>query len=218
MSGTIYVRAANDGTFVAEVVELPGCVARGTTHDDAVAKVRAAFRDYLWLLKQRDVSTEHWDALDPDSFVVKDVKDFFPEDAARLEEHELRDFLHRMEASRSALLALVRGLSADEMERRPTETTWSVREALEHVMTVEVQYLSKLERWPDKELATLQAVHRMAFQRFTVMEPDDWTDQEILGRRWTTRRVMRRILAHEYEHLNHIKEIIAALGGDRQPS
>jgi len=218
MSGTIYVRAANDGTFVAEVADLPGCVARGATRDEAITKVRGAFRDYLFLLRQRDVSTEHYDKLDPESFAVKDVKDFFPEDAERLEEHEMRDFLHQMEASRSALLALVRGLSADEIERKPTESTWSVRQALEHIMSVEVQYLGRLERWPDKEFATLQAVHRMAFQRFTVMEPDDWTDQQIMGQRWTTRRVMRRILAHEYEHLNHIKEIIAGLGGDRQPS
>jgi hypothetical protein len=29
---------------------------------------------------------------------------------------------------------------------------------------------------------------------------------------------MRRILEHEYEHLGHVHEILAALGSDRQPS
>jgi hypothetical protein len=29
---------------------------------------------------------------------------------------------------------------------------------------------------------------------------------------------MRRILEHEYEHMGHIREILSALGGDRQPS
>jgi len=28
---------------------------------------------------------------------------------------------------------------------------------------------------------------------------------------------MRRILEHEYEHLEHIKQILAALGGERAP-
>lgn len=221
MAGTIYVQASADGTFVADVAELPGCIARGATREEAVARVRDAFRDYLELLASRGVSTDHWKQLDPQAFQVKDppARFTFPEDFRPMEEHEIRDFLHQMEASRSSLLSLVRGLSADELERRPTETTWSVREALEHIAFTEVGLLAKLEKWPESEFATLQAVHRMAFQRFTVMEPEDTAlDHEIQGARWGTRKVMRRILEHEYEHLNHIKEIIAALGGDRQPS
>lgn len=216
---TIYVQGGGS-YFLAHVAVLPGCIASGTTRDDAIANARRAFRSYRELLETRGVSTEHVKDLDPDTFAVADLPPggLVPGEDRPLEEHELRDFLHRMEASRSALLALVRGLSAEEMERKPTETTWSVREALTHVMDTEVEFLSRLEKWPDKDFATLQAVHRMAFQRFTVMEPDDWVDHEIQGRRWTTRRVMRRILEHEYEHLEHIKQIIAALGADRQPS
>src|SRR5204862_7666047 len=112
-----------------------------------------------------------------------------------------------------ALLSLVRGLSPAEMERKPNETTWSVREALEHIMEAEVDFLSRLEKWPDDPFPTLQAVHRMAFQRFTVMEPEDTElDHIVLGRRWTTRRVMRRILEHEFEHLGQIKAVLGALG------
>jgi hypothetical protein len=220
MSGTIWVWQGGDGLFRADVEELPGCVASGVTRDDAVAKVRATFRDYQELLEKRGVSTEHWRDLDPATFVVNDVPTtpwVHPEDERPLQEHELRDFLHQVEASRSALLGLVRGFSPDELERKPSATTWSVREALEHIMTTEVALLSRLERWPGNEFATLQAVHRMMFQRFTVMEPEDFVDHTIQGRRWTTRRVMRRILEHEYEHLNHIKEIAAELGSDRPP-
>ncbi|MEK7284970.1 MAG: type II toxin-antitoxin system HicB family antitoxin [Chloroflexota bacterium] len=221
MSGTIYVQQSADGTWVADVLELPGCMARGASRDEAIANVRRTWGDYLELLRSRGVSTDHWNDLDPNTMVVKDppARFTFPEDFRRMDEHELRDVLHRMEASRAALLALVRGLSAEDMERRPTETTWSVREALEHVMFTEVGLLAKLEKWPDREFATLQAVHRMAFQRFTIMEPEDTgLDHEIQGQRWSPRKVMRRILEHEYEHLKHIREIIAAIGGDRQPS
>ena len=53
---------------------------------------------------------------------------------------------------------------------------------------------------------------------FTVMEPPDTDlDHVVLGRRWTTRKVMRRILEHEFEHLGHIKEIVAALEEGRAP-
>jgi predicted RNase H-like HicB family nuclease len=215
----IYVQG--EGTYwLAHVPVLRGCIASGTTRDEAIANARRAFRAYLELLDARGVSIEHWKNLDPATFDVRDLPAdrVVPEDIGRMEEHELRDFLHQFEASRAALLSLVREISADDIERKPTETMWSVREALEHVMLTEASLLSRLEKWPADPYNTLQAVHRMAFQRFTIMEPPDTDlDHVVMGRRWTTRKVMRRILEHEFEHLEHIKEIVAALGADRQP-
>jgi predicted RNase H-like HicB family nuclease len=215
----IYVQG--EGSYwLAHVPVLRGCIASGTTRDEAIANARRAFRAYLELLDARGVSTEHWKDLDPNTFEVRDLPAdrVVPEDIGRMEEHELRDFLHQFEASRAALLSLVREISADELERKPIETMWSVREALEHVMLTEASLLSRLEKWPADPYNTLQAVHRMAFQRFTVMEPPDTDlDHVVLGRRWTTRKVMRRILEHEFEHLGHIQEIVAALGAHRPP-
>jgi len=215
----IYVQG--EGSYwLAHVPVLRGCIASGTTRDEAIANARRAFRAYLELLDARGVSIEHWKDLDPNTFEVHDLPAdrVVPEDIGRMEEHELRDFLHQFEASRAALLSLVREISADELERKPIETMWSVREALEHVMLTEASLLSRLEKWPADPYNTLQAVHRMAFQRFTVMEPPDTDlDHVVLGRRWTTRKVMRRILEHEFEHLGHIKEIVAALGAHRPP-
>lgn len=219
MIGTIYVRPL-EGGFIATVADVPGCMARGATREQAADNARRALPEYLALLEKHGVSTEHWKGLDPSKFPVKDmtVDDWFPEDFRPLEEHELRDFLHQMEGSRSALLAAIRGLSPDDVERKPTPEMWSVRQALEHVMTTEASLLGRLERWPT-EVGALQAVHRMAFQRFSVMEPEDTKlDHRISGQRWSVRRVMRRILEHEYEHFGHVREILAALGGDRQPS
>lgn len=219
--GTIYVQQDPvDGTFTAHVLELPGCNARGGTREDAVEKVKHSFRDYLALLRSRGMSVDHLRETDVDRFEVKDPpsRGIFPEDFRQMDEHEMRDFLRQMEASRSALLAQLRGLSAEQLEKQPTPSMWSVRGALEHIMETEVALLSKLERWPDREFATLQAVHRLTFQRFTVMDPADTAmDHTIEGRRWSTRTVMRRILEHEFEHLGHIREIVTALGSDRPP-
>ena len=218
MSGAIYVRPL-EGGFLATVAELPGCMARGATRDEAAANARRAFPEYLALLEKYGVSTEHWKELDPASFGVKDtnVEDWFAEDFSPMQEHEIRDFLHHMEASRAALLGLIRGLSPDDVERKPTPDMWSIRQALEHVMTTEASLVGRLERWPT-EIGALQAVHRMAFQRFSILDPEDTKiDHRIAGQRWSTRRVMRRILEHEYEHLEHVKQILAALGGERAP-
>jgi len=210
----IYVQG--EGSYwLAHVPVLRGCIASGTTRDDAIANARRAFRAYLELLDARGVSIEHWKDLDPVTFEVRDLPTdrVVPEDIGPLEEHEIRDFLHQFEASRAALISLVRDISAEEIERKPSETMWSVREALEHVMLTEADFLSRLEKWPADPYNTLQAVHRLVFQRFTVMEPADTAlDHVVMGRRWTTRKVMRRMLEHEFEHLGHIKEIVAALG------
>jgi predicted RNase H-like HicB family nuclease/uncharacterized damage-inducible protein DinB len=215
----IYVQG--EGSYwLAHVPVLRGCIASGTTRDKAIANARRAFRAYLELLDARGVSIDHWKDLDPATFDVHDLPAdrVVPEDLGRMEEHELRDFLHQFEASRAALLSLVRDISAEDLERKPTDEMWSVREALEHVMLTEASLLSRLEKWPADPYNTLQAVHRMAFQRFTIMEPADTAlDHVVMGRRWTTRKVMRRILEHEFEHLGHIKEIAAALGGKRPP-
>jgi predicted RNase H-like HicB family nuclease len=210
----IYVQG--EGSYwLAHVPVLRGCIASGTTRDDAIANARRAFRAYLELLDARGVSIEHWKDLDSATFEVRDLPAdrVVPEDIGPLEEHELRDFLHQFEASRAALISLVRDISPEEIERKPSEATWSVREALEHVMLTEADFLSRLEKWPADPYNTLQAVHRLVFQRFTVMEPADTAlDHVVMGRRWTTRKVMRRMLEHEFEHLGHIKEILAALG------
>ena len=215
----IYV--VGDGSYwLAHVPVLRGCVASGTSRDEAIANARRAFRAYLELLDARGVSIDHWKDLDPETFEVRDLSPerIVPEDVGTMEEHELRDFLHQFEASRAALISVVRDVSPDDLERKPTETMWSVREALEHVMLTEASFLSRLEKWPADPFNALQAIHRMAFQRFTIMEPADTAlDHVVMGRRWTTRKVMRRMLEHEFEHLGHIKEIVAALGANRPP-
>ena len=218
MSGVIYVRSQAD-SWLATVADLPGCIARGATRDQAVANARRAFPEYVALMKKYGVSAEHWAGLDPARFEVRDFSatEWFEDDFRPLEEHELRDFLHQLEGSRAALLALVREMSADALEHKPSPEMWSVREALDHIMTTEASLLSRMEKWPDN-MGALQAVHRMAFQRFSILEPKETgTEVRVFGQRWSPRRVMRRILEHEYEHLEHIKEILAASGEDRPP-
>ncbi|HYK99257.1 MAG TPA: DinB family protein [Candidatus Acidoferrales bacterium] len=210
---TIYVSGQGE-YWIASAPVLLGCVASGKSRNEAVANARRAFLAYRELLDARGVSIEHWRGMDPASFAVADApaNGLLPEDEKPLEEHELRDFLHLFETQRALLISLVQGMTQSELERKPDDATWSVRQALEHIMTGDAQILSRLERWPDDGFATLQAIHRVAFQRFTVMEPDDTKGTKtVLGRPQTVRRVMRRLLEHEYEHYNQIEEIITAL-------
>src|SRR4029079_2078847 len=195
-----------------------GCNASGKTREEAIANARRAFRAYIELLDARGVSVEHWKGLDPDALAVAESDGpLFPEDQRPIEEHDLRDFLHVFEAQHAALIALASTLSADELERALYADTWSVREALEHMMNTQTSLLSRLEKWPDDPFNTLGSLHRVVYQRFTAMQPAETKGVKVIrGSPWTVRRVMRRILEHEWEHFGHVQEIIAALGGSRK--
>jgi predicted RNase H-like HicB family nuclease len=214
----IYVTESRPGYWLASIPAVMGCNASGKTRDEAISNARRAFRAYLELLDTRGVSVEHWKGLDADRFPVAEADGpLFPEDQQPIEEHDLRDFLHVFEVQQAALIALASTLSADELERAPDADTWSVREALEHMMNTQATLLSRLEKWPDDPFNTLQSIHRVVFQRFSVMEPADTKGVRIIrGRPWTVRRVMRRMLEHEWEHFGHVQEIIAALGRSRK--
>jgi predicted RNase H-like HicB family nuclease len=215
----IYALEAQPGYWLATIPAVMGCNASGKTQDEAIANVRRAFRQFVELLEERGVSVEHWKGMDPDRFPVAswDGPPLYPEDQKPLEEHEVRDFLHVFEAQQAALIALVQNMSADEIERAPDQDTWSVRQALEHMMTTQAALLSRMERWPDDPFNTLQAIHRLVFQRFTVMDAKDAGGvKTVMGRPWTVRRVMRRLLEHEFEHYGHVTQIIDRLSRDRK--
>ena len=210
----IYAVEAQPGYFLAIIPILSGCVASGKTRDEAIAKARRVFSEYRALLEAHGVAIDHWKDIDPDELPVGELETppLVPGEDQPFEEHQIRDFLHQYEASRAAVIALVSKVSPEQMETAPDDGTWSVRQALEHMMTTDIALLSRLEKWPTDPLSSYQAVHRIIVQRFSVMEPDDWRDHTIVGRRWTTKRVMRRLLEHQFEHYQHIKEILAALG------
>jgi predicted RNase H-like HicB family nuclease len=209
----IYATEAQPGYFLAIIPILPGCVASGKTRDEAIAKARRVFHDYRALLEAHGVASDHWKDIDAENLPVGELESppLVPGEDRPFEEHEIRDFIHQYEASRAAVMALVTKLTVDRLEQKPNDDTWSVRQALEHMMTTDIALLSRLEKWPADPLSSYQGVHRLVIQRFSVMEPDDWRDHTIMGRRWTTKRVMRRLLEHEFEHYQHIKEILGAL-------
>jgi predicted RNase H-like HicB family nuclease len=212
----IFATEAQPGYFLAIIPILPGCVASGKTRDEAIAKARSVFREYRALLEAHGVAIDHWKDIDADALPVGELETppLAPGEDRPFEEHEIRDFIHQYEASRAAVMALVTKLTVDRLEQKPSDDAWSVRQALEHMMTTDIALLSRLEKWPADPLSSYQGVHRLIIQRFSVMEPDDWRDHTIMGRRWTTKRVMRRLLEHEFEHYQHIREIIAALPKD----
>ncbi len=214
MSGTVYVQQTSEGRWLASLAELPGCMVTAGTRDAAVAAIGDAFSDYVRLLERHGVQVEHARDLDPAAFVVREPEErlTYPEDFGTAEEHELRDFLHHFEALHADLLGLLAGLSQEQLERRPSEQEWSVREALEHIATGSLQILSRLEPWPRGDFGVLKAAHRVVVQRFAIMDAGDAQgEHRVLGCRISVKKTARRLLEHQYEHLRQVRETIAKL-------
>src|SRR4051812_3984645 len=107
---TIFVSQASDAYWLARVPAFPGCNASGRSRDEAVANAPKAFRAYRELLGARGVSVGHWKDIDPATLPVQDAPatGLLAGDDTLLLEHEVRDFLHQFEASRAALISLVK--------------------------------------------------------------------------------------------------------------
>jgi len=214
VSGTVYVQQSGPDRWLASLAELPGCMATGATREEALAAMPDAFRDYVALLERHGVRPEHVRDLDPTRFEVREPEErsTYPEDFRGMEEHELRDFLHRFQALHAELLELVRGLTQEQLEARPVAEEWSVRECLQHVATGSLEIMSRLEPWPRGDFATLNAAHRLVLQRFAVMDATDTQgEHRVFGRRISVKKTARRILEHEYEHLRQVRETLAKL-------
>jgi predicted RNase H-like HicB family nuclease/uncharacterized damage-inducible protein DinB len=209
----IYVTKLDDGSFVATLPAVPGCAASGKTRDEAVERCRASVATYLALLRERDVEIEH-DVVDVAALEVRDAPEpnTVPEDFTPVEEHDLRDFLHRFEALHALLLERLDDLTQEELERKPAEGEWSLREMLQHVAVSEMAFLSRLEPWPRGGFPMVNTARRAVVQRFSVMDAADAQGEHtILGRRWTTKKVMRRQLEHLFEHIQQAEDLLARL-------
>ena len=54
MKFRILVKQDEDGVFVSEVPELPGCISQGNTRENAITNIKDAISGYITSLKKHD--------------------------------------------------------------------------------------------------------------------------------------------------------------------
>ena len=117
-----------------------------------------------------------------------------------------------MAISRQELMDLVKELPEAVMDWKPDEEeASSIREILCHLAEADLWYTDRLKQWPEAPLFRLAAARGVALERLR-----DLTEQKRAsvttfgGEEWTPRKVMRRMLEHEREHIHEIRGVLAA--------
>ena len=224
----VYLESNRLGRTFAHVPELPGCIVRGETAEQAIACTRDAIKQYQsWVLAHRGglprVRREaRLRAVEQCSGGAASGSGsrvaLLPADLPPVSRDELREYLSRMRYSREDLLGVVSEVGNDLLGLRPTRRQRTIREILRHVAGAEQWYVTRIMRMPrfrpqKDPLERLRIVREAADRALSRQDlRRSGRIVERAGEPWTLRKVLRRFLEHEREHLLEIEWCMRAAG------
>jgi len=221
----------NEGRSLAWALEHPGCFAYGKNANAAALNIETALQTYAtWILKHEpstwlnfeEVEVEVEEAWEDyqinDDFdkVERDgysVEAFFRHDWKPLTTVEIQHGLKMLTWTREDLLETVAGLSAEKLNQTYWGERWSISGILGHVGGAEWWYLDRLglafsrKQVPEDPIARLEKVR--AFFRAAL--PNMEGSKQVIGidgEFWSPRKVLRRALWHERDHIEHIRKLL----------
>ncbi len=218
-----------EGRTLAWALDFPGVFAYGADSAEALLRVpREMLRFESWLNLHTDEPWVHLDGLDlhiDETFedhsefgnpTAPVVRAFFRSDAAELSEEEARRALLIYTWQREELLAGLETLPADLLSRGMDGQPWAIEGILDHLTRMEFWYFSRLglqAEMPTTEsgcLAKLDASEKMV--RVLLPELAGMTGVfESEQEKWSARKVVRRLLWHQRDHIDQIRALALGL-------
>ncbi len=221
-----------EGRSLAWALDYPGCFAYGPDASTALVRVvpaLIAYQDWVgrhtassWLANLGDFDvrlSEVWQVyrLNEDYETVPqggyEVNAWFQSDWLPLTRTEVRRAAQLLEWTRADLLAITSDLTDAQLDAERPGQRWSIRGILAHVATAEWWYLDRLglagvERTalPKDPLARLAAVRARLLAALPALEGLEQVAGK-QGELWSPRKLVRRALWHERDHVNHILEL-----------
>jgi hypothetical protein len=224
-----------DGRSVAWALDFPGCFSDGKDGSAALLGVPQAFIKHLdwadrhapnsWLSKignfdVRLVETFDCTFINPATYELVgedgiEIDAWFRHDWKPLSMQEARRGQQLLEWSRADLLTAVVGLSAAQLDAVYPGERWSIRGVLEHISLGEWYYLNSLDlvsdlpvsQLPPDPLARLEVVRKALTTRL----PNLAGSRQVVGKAgefWSPRKLLRRALWHELDHIGHIYKLL----------
>lgn len=195
---------------VAHIPALPGASARGKTIAEAKENIRQAVEDYCRLLRE---------AGEPVPRVNEGIRLEFEEtnnttfhtDFNAIGVDEMDMLLRWMSISRQELVDLVKDLPEETLQWQADEDSPSIHDFLYNIAEADLWFTDRLRQWPESALYRLAAARGVALERLHALDQSDWSKITLYGgEKWTPRKVIRRMLEYEREHIQQIKKLLAA--------
>ena len=195
---------------VAHVPDLPGASARGETIEEAKEKIRDAVKEYVRLLRDVGEQVPRYSEGIELEFEEVDGTTFLT-DYDGLRPNEMETLFRWMAISRQELMDLVKELPEKMMDYKANEEAGSIREILCHLAESDLWFTDRLMQWPEAPLFRLAAARGVALERLRDMSEERRASVTTFeGEDWTPRKVVRRMLEHEREHIHEIRDLLAA--------
>lgn len=241
-----YVEVGEDGRSMAHVLDLPGCVVRAATRDEAVRRLPEAIEAYYcWLRQHGEPAPDPGEPVQvevvaeiagPGPFDPGDTAALFPPDREPVTPGEMEGLFRLMAHNRTDLLGLLQDLGDDLLDWEPGAGSFSIRRLLRHVGNAEEWYVSRLvppdtlpPEWDEDDALPIYEFLEMERrtvlgrlrqlsqeERSGIFYPVVWTDHP--DEPWTARKVLRRLLEHEREHTEQVREILRARARSEVPN
>ncbi|HSM24577.1 MAG TPA: DinB family protein [Anaerolineaceae bacterium] len=224
----------NEGRNLAWALDYPGCFSYGDDDQEALLRLPQAFVAYQywvnfkageksWLKDITDfdvrlVETFKVYAINEKYEVVEqgyDVNAWFQNDWVALTEEEVQQGLLLMDWSRQDLLQLLEGIPTDLREKKSEGERWNILGIVNHISNAEWWYMDRLGLTDLKRTElpkdTFTRIELVREQLKNVM-PELIGKNLIHGKEgefWSPRKLLRRVLWHEKDHIHHIYKLIS---------
>ncbi len=221
----------NDGRSIAWALEHPGLFAYGTNASTACRNLETAVQKYAtWILKNEPntwlnfeeveiIPEETWEvySIDENLDMVETegyyVESFFRYDWKPLKRLEVKHGIQMLDWTRRELLEIIARLSAEKLAATYPHERWSINGILGHIGGAEWWYLSKLDPSISEKELSKEPMARLKQSRNLFMStlPKFIDLSHVVGDEgefWSPRKILRRALWHELDHIGHIKKLI----------
>ena len=220
-----------ENKVIAYALDFPGCFACGTDDSEAILRLPQALLNYeVWIKDNTEKCWVNFTEMDlrvtdvMDSFVINEeshpelagieVNAFFEDDLKLVTEIEVERALLVFTWQREELYGGISSLSQDVLEKQYPDQRWNIMGILKHIANAENWYLSRLgysnlrkDQMPEQPLARLEIMQEAVSNSFRQF-PDDARVQNIDGETWSCRKIIRRTLWHQRDHIEHIKQLV----------
>jgi len=228
----VAVENGNDGRSLAWALDHPGCFIYGPDESTVILNIPLAYLRYAeWVSSHTTGSWVKTGSLDirrvevwqcyfiNDDFQVREngteVNAWFRDDWRPLSNQDVTRGKQLLGWNRKDLLTVVQPLTLKQMGlHAPGAERWTIQRILQHIANAEWWYLDRLELAPWKKTdLPEEPFTRLELVRTRVIEVlDELSGLEKVngkeGEFWSPRKLLRRLLYHEHDHLDHLLQIL----------